>query len=83
MIKLFLKVGQNTFPIYVVHVIILYGGLFGFGLKPDVFDRNLSPWIAVGISTLATFVFVMMVKYIEPLAKGYDKTLQFLRLKKK
>ena len=36
--KLFLKIGQNTLPIYVVHVIILYGGIFGFGLKPMVVD---------------------------------------------
>ena len=26
----FLKMGQNTFPIYIIHVIILYGGIFGF-----------------------------------------------------
>ena len=81
--KLFLKVGQTTFPVYVVHVIILYGGLFGFGLKPYVFDRNLEPWMAVSISTLATIVFVFMVKYIEPLTAVYNRVLYFLRLKKK
>lgn len=80
---LFLKVGQTTFPIYVVHVIILYGGLFGFGLKPDVFDRNLSPYLAVAISATAIAFFVMMVKYIEPLTKIYDSVMYALRVKKR
>lgn len=29
----FLVIGRNTFPIYVLHVIVLYGGLFGVGLS--------------------------------------------------
>lgn len=80
---LFLKVGQTTFPVYVVHVIILYGGLFGFGLKPDVFDRNLSPYAAVAISATAIAAFVLMVKYIEPLTKVYNSVVYALRLKKR
>lgn len=80
---LFLKVGQTTFPVYVVHVIILYGGLFGFGLKPNVFDRNMSPYVAVAISASAIFFFVMMVKYIEPLERIYNSVLYFLRLKRR
>ena len=80
---LFLKVGQTTFPVYVVHVIILYGGVFGFGLKPDVFDRNLSPYAAVAISSTAIAVFVLMVKYIEPLEKIYYSVVYALRLKKR
>ena len=80
---LFLKIGQTTFPIYVVHVIILYGGLIGFGLKPLVFDRNLSPYAAVAISTSAMAVFVLMVKYIDPLTKIYDSVMYFLRIKKR
>lgn len=80
---LFLKVGQTTFPVYVVHVIILYGGVFGFGLKPDVFDRNLSPYAAVAISATAITFFVIMVKYIEPLTKIYNSVVYALRLKKR
>ncbi len=80
---LFLKVGQTTFPIYVVHVIILYGGLLGFGLKPDVFDRNLSPYAAVAISTTAIVLFVVMVKYIDPLTKIYNSVMYTLHVKKR
>lgn len=80
---LFLKVGQTTFPIYVVHVIILYGGLFGIGLKPDVFDRNISPYAAAAISASAIAFFVLMVKYIGPLTKIYDSVMYALRVKKR
>lgn len=80
--KLFLKIGQNTFPIYVVHVIILYGGILGFGLKPNLFNRSLDPWFSVSISVIALFTFVLMVKYIEPLEAQYNKVLRYLRIKK-
>ena len=81
--KLFLKIGQNTLPIYVVHVIILYGGIFGFGLKPMVFDENLPPAIAFGISVGFIFLFAIMVKYIEPLERIYSYINGLLSFKKK
>ncbi|PHR34180.1 MAG: hypothetical protein COA38_04405 [Fluviicola sp.] len=80
---LFLKIGQTTFPIYVVHVMILYGGFLGFGLKPLVFDRDLSPYAAIAISTFSLAVFVLMVKYIDPLTKIYDWAMYTLRVKKR
>jgi hypothetical protein len=80
--KLFLKVGQNTLPIYVVHVIVLYGGVFGFGLKPYAFDENLGPWASIAISVTAISCFVVMVKYIEPLERIYFKVRNTLLFKK-
>jgi hypothetical protein len=80
--KLFLKVGQNTLPIYIVHVIILYGGIFGFGLKPLAFDENLGPWQAIMISISAMTFFVIMVKYIEPLERIYFKVKNILFFRK-
>lgn len=71
--KLFLKIGQNTLPIYVVHVIILYGGILGFGLKPLAFDHDQHPAIAFGISVFFILVFAVMVKYIEPLERIYNQ----------
>ncbi len=81
--KLFLKIGQNTLPIYVVHVIILYGGIFGFGLKPLLFDQNLNPWISGGISLVFITLFAIMVKYIEPLEDIYNKVLSVITFKKR
>jgi len=72
---LFLKLGQNTLPIYVIHVIILYGGIFGFGLKPDVINLNLNPYAAIGVSIIAMLSFTVMVKYIEPLEEFYNAVL--------
>lgn len=42
-----LRIGQETFAIYIFHVIVLYSGLFGFGLN-DYFKENLGPWQAAG-----------------------------------
>jgi hypothetical protein len=81
--KLYLKLGQNTLPIYVVHVIILYGGVFGFGLKPLIFDENLGPWIAAGISAVAILFFTLMVHYIELLEEKYDAFIRIITFKKK
>lgn len=80
--KLFLKIGQNTLPIYVVHVIILYGGIFGFGLSPMAFNRNLHPLTAISISLFSILMFALMVKYIEPLERYYSKVLHFIKLKR-
>ncbi|WP_107039506.1 heparan-alpha-glucosaminide N-acetyltransferase domain-containing protein [Brumimicrobium mesophilum] len=70
--NLFIKVGQNTLSIYIVHVIILYNGLFGFGLSTYL-DKNLTPWFSIigAIGFIMTFVY--FVKYIEVFQKYYDK----------
>jgi len=81
---LFLKIGQNTFPVYIVHVIILYGGILGLGLdSSDWFHRQFNPWIAVAISAFFIAVFFIMVKYIEPLTELYYKVFGFLYIKKR
>ena len=72
---LFLKIGQNTLSIYIVHVIVLYNGLFGFGLSSYI-DKNLSPWFSIVGAIGFIIVFVYFVKYIEVFQKYYHK-LQF------
>ncbi len=76
---LFLKIGQHTLPIYVVHVIILYGGITGLGLKPEVFNRDLAPYWAILISITAMSLSALMVKYIEPLERIYNRIFFFWR----
>jgi len=77
---LFLKLGQNTLQIYIVHVIILYGGIIGFGLKPLAFDLDKSPWESIAISISAMVAFTIMVKYIEPLSVFYNKIFGKIRI---
>ena len=78
----FLKMGQNTFPIYVVHVIILYGGILGYGLVPYAFNRTLDPISSAGVSVLAVLFFFLMTQYIEPLSTMYNRILIGLKIKK-
>lgn len=80
--KLHLKFGQNTFSIYVVHVIILYGGIFGFGLKPFFFNENLDLYSSVCISASAIVLFTLMVSKIEFLEKKYFAFISLIKLKK-
>lgn len=39
------RVGQETFAIYIVHVMILYGGTLGKGLK-NLYKESFEPWEA-------------------------------------
>ena len=81
--KLFLKLGQNTLPIYVVHVIILYGGILGVGLNPLLFNENLNPWMAAGISATAILLFTIMVAYIEIIKEKYSAFIRLITFKNK
>jgi len=81
--RLFLKIGQNTLPIYIVHVIILYGGIFGFGLNPLVVNQNQNPWISIGISAAAILLFTLMIKKIEYLQEKYSAFIRLISFKNK
>lgn len=81
---LFLKMGQTTFPVYIVHVIILYAGIIGIGLDPEPwYHHQFSPWGAISISAFFITVFVIMVKYIEPLTELYYKVFGIFYPKRK
>ena len=69
---LFIKIGQNTLSIYIVHVIVLYNGLFGFGLSTYI-DKNLTPWFAIVGAIGFIMVFVYFVKYIEVFQEYYHR----------
>jgi hypothetical protein len=59
-------IGRNTFPIYVIHVIILYGGIFGFGLNGWLL-HSLNPWqSALGAVIFCAF-FGFCAQGFEPL----------------
>lgn len=70
--SLFLKVGQNTLQIYIVHVIVLYSGIFGIGLN-HLIKESLNPWQAILSAIGFITVFVIFTKYLEPLTALYDK----------
>lgn len=72
--ELFLKVGQNTLPIYVIHVIILYGGLLGYGLKSFMM-HSLPGWGAVLGAVIFIATFVMFIKYLDFFVNIWNKVL--------
>ena len=52
-----LCVGRMTFEIYIVHVVVLYGGIFGFGLKAWIANA-LNPWqVTAGAAVFVTVFF--------------------------
>ena len=72
--SLFLKVGQNTLSIYILHVIVLYGGVIGFGLK-DLFAEQLTPYQAIAGAILFISTFVIFIKYLEQIEGLISKIL--------
>ena len=63
-----LTIGRNTFPIYVAHVVVLYGGIFGIGIDGWVASA-LTPWqAALGALVFCAF-FAIGAQGIEPLTQ--------------
>ena len=61
----FLNIGQITLSIYVLHVIILYRGFFGFKIGAYL-KNSLSPFFAISCTILFVFFFLTYAKF-EPL----------------
>ncbi|RPJ35715.1 MAG: DUF1624 domain-containing protein [Verrucomicrobiaceae bacterium] len=62
----FQTIGRNTFPIYVGHVIVLYGGIFGIGIDSWL-ANSLNPWQAVLGTLLFCGFFALAAQWVEPL----------------
>lgn len=59
-----LKVGRNTLPIYIAHVVLLYNGFFGIGLKTCC-EKAFGPWQAAGGALVFMTGFVLFALAIE------------------
>jgi uncharacterized membrane protein len=75
--SLFIRVGQNTLQIYIVHVIVLYSAIFGVGIN-QWYNRNLDPYWAIGSAALFIATFILFVKYLDPITKVYKKLWSFV-----
>lgn len=77
--SLFLKVGQNTLTIYVLHMMVLYGSLIGIGIN-DYCHKKLGPWeVTLGAVLFITF-FVVLIKYIDKIRAALDFILRPIRV---
>lgn len=63
----FLTIGRNTFPIYVLHVIVLYGGIFGLGIN-DWLTRKLEFHTALIGALIFLLSFAFLAQIIAPLS---------------
>lgn len=75
--NLFLKVGQNTLTIYVLHMVLLYGSISGLGLKKE-FHQALGPWEVTFGAAGFILIFVIIIKYIEPIKAALSTFLDWI-----
>lgn len=58
--KLLVSIGRNSLPIYVVHIIILYGSAWTLGLW-SLFAKSFSLWSSIGAAIIMISLMVTMV----------------------
>ncbi|MBI1838306.1 MAG: DUF1624 domain-containing protein [Flavobacteriia bacterium] len=58
--NLFLKMGQNTLTVYILHMVVLYGSLTGLGLN-KLFHHSLTPWQLIPITLSFISIFLILV----------------------
>jgi hypothetical protein len=74
--NLFMKMGQNTFPIYIIHVMVIYEGLWGIGLPLEYYKEQLSPTESWMISFVIISMFFVMIRYWEKV-EAFWGSIQF------
>lgn len=78
--NLFLKIGQNTFIIFIVHMMLLYGVLFPISIN-DFFQRGhnpLTPYQAVLGALLFLSFFFVFIKYTKQILAGINKLWKYI-----
>ena len=85
-----LAVGQNTLPIFILHLIVLYGAVSGFGLdtiltsvNPQDLEEYRQPWITIFFAALFIGLFVIFAAKINQLTELYRKFCNTLFLQPK
>lgn len=73
--NLFLQIGQNTLVIYILHMVVLYGSIFGYGIN-DFTHKQLGPWQSAIGAALFIVPFIVLVHYLGAIRSG------LLRIKK-
>jgi uncharacterized membrane protein len=69
--NLFLKIGQNTLTIYILHMVLLYGSITGFGIN-RVIHKNLTPWQILPATICFILFFVILIYYLDEIKLKLD-----------
>lgn len=76
--NLFLKMGQNTLTIYILHMVLLYGSITGLGLN-RLFRNSLNPWeVTIGAILFIGF-FMILIKYLDEIKLKLEFILKPIR----
>lgn len=75
--RLFMAVGQETFVIYVVHAIILYGAITGFSLRTFL-ENKLSAMEAILGALIFLSFFIGLVQLLDPIRQKLHNFRTFL-----
>ena len=62
--NLFLKIGQNTLSIYIIHMMILYGSVIKYGIN-DYLHHKLGPWEVIPYTLGFWLIFIVFVYFID------------------
>lgn len=64
--NLFLKIGQNTLTIYILHMIVLYGSISRIGVSKFLEHKSLGPWqVTIGAIIFMSFFVLIIYKLDE------------------
>ena len=78
--NLFIRIGQNTLSIFVIHMMLLYGAVIRIGIG-TFFSKTknpLNPYEAGIGAALFITLFVVMIYYIDPLTAWFNKVLDIV-----
>jgi hypothetical protein len=73
--NLFLKIGQNTLTIYILHMVLLYGSITGFGINREI-HKNLTPWQILPATICFILFFVILIYYLDEIKLKLDFILK-------
>ncbi len=73
--NLFLKIGQNTLTIYILHMVLLYGSITGFGIN-KLIHKNLTPWQILPATICFILFFVILIYYLDEIKLKLDFILK-------
>ena len=78
--NIFIRIGQNTLSIFIVHMMILYGAIINVGIATYINRTHnaLNPYEAAIYAALFICIFVIMIYFIKPLSDFYNKSLDVL-----
>ena len=62
---LFLEIGQRTLSVYIIHYMLLYGGLIVYGLKLIITPKGLDGWESAfgALGFVLTVIFIVLGYY--------------------